>query len=134
MKKIIKRFLGWIKIKEKIHTEKFPPTFEEREIWWAILGENIGHEENGRGDDFIRPFVVIRKFNKELLFGIPCSSIMKENKYYFKIVVQAGNFKTSAMLSQARTISSKRLLKVVDKIGEESFGELKRALSEALLE
>ena len=134
MKKIIKKFLEWTKIKEKIHTEKLSPTFEEREIWWVILGENIGHEENGRGNYFVRPFVVIRKFNKELLFGIPCSSVTKENKYYFKIVVQAGNFKTSAMLSQARTISSKRLLKVVDKIGEESFGELKKALSKALLE
>lgn len=130
----MKRFLEWIGIKEKIHEEKLPPTFEEREIWWANVGENIGHEENGRGDDFARPFVVIRKFNKELLFGVPCSSIIKENKYYFKIVVQAGNFKTAALLSQARTISSKRLLNVVDKMGEESFGELKKALSKALFE
>jgi mRNA interferase MazF len=130
---MIKRFLEWIGLKEKIHTEKFPPTFEEREIWWAVLGENIGHEENGRGDDFARPFVVIRKFNKELLFGLPCSSVIKDNKYYFKIVVQAGNFKTAAMLSQARTISSKRLLNVVDKMGEESFEELKKALDKALL-
>jgi mRNA interferase MazF len=133
MQKIVKRFLEWIKIKEKIHEEKLSPTFEEREIWWAVLGENIGHEENGRGDDFVRPFIVVRKFNKELLFGVPCSSVVKENKYYFKIVVQAGNFKTAAMLSQARSISSKRLLKVVDKIGEESFEELKKAIDVALL-
>lgn len=130
----MKRFLEWIGIKEKIHTKKSPPTFEEREIWWTSLGENVGHEENGRGDDFIRPFVVVRKFNKELLFGVPCSSVIKENKYYFKIVVQAGNFKTAAMLSQTRTISSKRLLKVIDKMGEESFKELKKALIKALLE
>jgi len=130
----MKRFLEWIGIKEKIHTEKLPPTFEEREIWWANVGENIGHEENGRGNNFIRPFIVVRKFNKELLFGVPCSSVIKENKYYFKIVVQAGNFKTAAMLSQTRTISSKRLLKVVDKMGEESFKELKKALDKALLE
>lgn len=129
----MKRFLEWIGIKEKIHTEKLSPTFEEREIWWVNIGENIGHEENGRGDDFARPFVVIRKFNKELLFGVPCSSVIKENKYYFKIVVQAGNFKTAAMLSQARTISSKRLLNVVDKMGKESFGGLKKALYKALL-
>ena len=79
----MKRFLEWIKIKEKIHKEKMPPTFEEREIWWISLGENVGHEENGRGNDFVRPFVIIRKFNKELLFGVPCSSISKENKEYY---------------------------------------------------
>jgi len=128
----MKRFLEWIKIKIKIHTEKLPPTFEEREIWWTSLGENIGHEENGRGNDFVRPFIVVRKFNKELLFGVPCSSVIKNNKFYFKIVVQAGNFKTAAMLSQVRVISSKRLLNKIDKIGEESFKELKKALSKAL--
>ncbi|OHB01328.1 MAG: hypothetical protein A3A90_00430 [Candidatus Zambryskibacteria bacterium RIFCSPLOWO2_01_FULL_35_19] len=129
----MKRFLEWIGIKEKIHKKRLPPTFEEREIWWASLGENVGHEENGKGDDFVRPFVVIKKFNKELLFGVPCSSIMKNNKYYFKIIVRAGNFKTAAMLSQVRTISSKRLWKVIDKIGEKPFGHLKTALDKAVL-
>ena len=125
--------MEWIGIKEKIHKKRLPPTFEEREIWWASLGENVGHEENGKGDDFVRPFIVIKKFNKELLFGVPCSSIMKNNKYYFKIIVRAGNFKTAAMLSQVRTISSKRLWKVIDKIGEKPFGHLKTALDKAVL-
>lgn len=129
----MKRFLEWIKIKERIHTEKLPPTFEEREIWWSSLGENIGHEEDGRGNDFVRPFIIVRKFNKELLFGVPCSSAPKENKYYFKIVVQAGNFKTSALLSQGRVISSRRLLNKIDKMGDASFKELKKALEKALL-
>ena len=129
----MKRFLEWIGIKEKIHKKRLPPTFEEREIWWASLGENVGHEENGKGDDFVRPFIVIKKFNKELLFGVPCSSIMKNNKYYFEIILRAGNFKTAAMLSQVRTISSKRLWKVIDKIGEKPFGHLKTALDKAVL-
>ena len=58
---------------------------------------------------------------------------MKNNKYYFKIIVRAGNFKTAAMLSQIRTISSKRLWKVIDKIGEKPFGHLKTALDKTVL-
>jgi len=79
----MKRFLEWTKLKELLHFKKNPPSFDERKIWWANIGENIGHEEDGKDKRFVRPFVVIRKFNKELLFGVPCSSVFKESKYYY---------------------------------------------------
>jgi mRNA interferase MazF len=129
---MLKQFLKWIKIKELLHYKKQVPSFEEREIWWANIGENIGHEENGKDSQFTRPFVIVKKFNKELLFGIPCSSVDKENKYYFKIKIEAINFKTSALLSQARAISSKRLVRRIDKIGSGSFKKLKTALNKAI--
>ena len=128
----MKRFLEWIGIKEKIHNENNFPSFEERQIWWAYLGENVGHEEDGKGENFMRPFIVIRKFNKELLFGIPCSSITKDNQYYFEVVVWSGNFKTAALLSQGRTISSRRLVKIIDKVGESVFNDLKTAMIKAV--
>ena len=129
---MLKRFLEWIGLKEKIHNNEIPPVFEEREIWWVSLGENIGHEEDGKGNSFERPFVVVRKFNKELLFGVPCSSVSKKNKYYFNIHIKSKNLDTSALLSQAKTISSRRLLRMVDKIGSGVFRELKKALQRAL--
>jgi len=129
-----KRFLEWIKIKEFLHQRIQSPSFEEREIWWANIGENIGHEENGKGVNFIRPFIVIKKFNKELLFGIPCSSVNKESKFYYKIIMEKSNFETSALLSQSRVFSLKRLVRKIDKIGGSSFSELKKALDKALLE
>ena len=69
----------------KIHKNEITPVFQEREIWWTSLGENVGHEEDGKGISFERPFVVVKKFNRELLFGVPCSSVNKSNKYYFEI-------------------------------------------------
>jgi len=128
----MKRFLEWIKIKEFLHIKKQPPSFNEGEIWWANIGENIGHEEDGKDIRFVRPFVVIKKFNKDLLFGIPCSSVFKESRYYHKINMEMIDFETSALLSQARTISSKRLVRLIDKIGSGSFRELKTALSKAV--
>ncbi|OIO29540.1 hypothetical protein COX93_01890 [Candidatus Nomurabacteria bacterium CG_4_10_14_0_2_um_filter_30_12] len=128
----MKKFLEWIKIKELLHYKKQSPSFEERDVWWANIGENIGHEENGKDSNFIRPFVIIKKFNKELLFGIPCSSVDKENKYYFKIKIETINFETSALLSQAKTISSKRLVRKIDKVGSGSFIKLKTALHKAV--
>ena len=133
MKNIVKKFLEWIKIKEFLHETKKSPSFEEREVWWANIGENVGHEENGKGGQFTRPFVVIRKFNRELLFGVPCSSTFKENKYYCKFNTDTSNFRTSALLSQARSISSKRLIRKIDKMGSGSFREIKIALEKAIL-
>jgi len=130
----MKRFLEWIKIKEFLHLKKNPPGFNEGEIWWANIGENIGHEENGKDARFVRPFVVIKKFNKDLLFGVPCSSVFKENRYYYKINMETIDFETSALLSQTRTISSKRLVRLIDKIGSGSFRELKTTLSKAVFE
>ena len=129
----MKRFLEWIKIKEFLHLKNRPPSFGERDIWWANVGENIGHEENGKGSSFTRPFVVIRKFNRELLFGVPCSSVFKENKYYYKVSMENSDFETVALLSQARTVSSRRLVRKIDKIGNGSFRELKIALNKATL-
>ena len=129
----MKKFLEWIGIKEKTHNNDLLPSFEEREIWWVYLGENVGHEEDGKGEYFLRPFVIIKKFNKELLFGVPCSSVPKKNKYYFEVTLQSNDFTTNALLSQARVLSSRRLTKIVVKIGHGQFKKLKTALIEAVL-
>ena len=128
----MKRFLEWIGIKEQVHKNEILPIFQEREIWWVSLGENIGHEEDGKGNSFERPFVVVKKFNKELMFGTPCSSVHKNNKYYFKIFLKSKNLHTSALLSQARVLSSRRLLRRIDKLGSGVFREMKKALQKAL--
>lgn len=41
----------------------------EREIWWCSIGVNVGFEQDGTGQHFDRPVVVIRGFNKNLFFG-----------------------------------------------------------------
>ena len=53
---MIKKFLEWIGLKEKLHTaNSTPPLFKEGEVWWCVVGENIGIEMNGKGDVFSRP-------------------------------------------------------------------------------
>ena len=66
-KSILKIFVAWTKLKVMVHfseREIYPKT---REIWWASLGQNIGVEINGKNDNFERPVVIIKVFNK---FGV----------------------------------------------------------------
>ena len=58
-----KDFKGWHKDKEIIHNEKPRVFFHEREIWFTYLGVNIGFEQDGQGDKFLRPVIILRKFN-----------------------------------------------------------------------
>lgn len=62
---MIKRFLEWIGLKEKLHnTEYIPPLFKEGEIWWCYVGENVGIEANGKGNQFTRPVLIFKKYDK----------------------------------------------------------------------
>lgn len=111
---IVKRFLEWIKLKEKLHNNKYkPPLFKEGEIWWCSLGENIGSEINGKSKLFSRPVLVFKKLSKSTFMGIPMSSQDRKGSWYVQITL--GNIKSIVILSQARLLDYKRLS---SKIGE----------------
>ena len=47
MNGIIKRFLEWMTVKEKLHnTDADIPIVKERDLWWVSFGENVGSERN----------------------------------------------------------------------------------------
>lgn len=123
----------WTPVKAKIHnTESVRPGFHEREIWYCHLGENIGFEQDGKGDDFLRPVIILRKFNNEILWAIPLTSAIKESPYYFVISFGENKTKSSAILSQIRLIDAKRLGYTIGEVGKEEFEELKKKLKELI--
>ena len=46
------------------------------------IGKNIGYEQNGKGDEFLRPVVVLRKFSNRYFLGVPLSSKEKGGNYF----------------------------------------------------
>ena len=69
-----KRFRAWHKLKYKIsHNSDLPLGYKERDIWWLSLGHNVGVEEDGKGEMFNRPVLVVKGFNKDLFWGVPLS-------------------------------------------------------------
>ncbi len=69
---------------------------------------------------FERPVLVLKKFNKEMAFVLPMTSIEKDGKYYFNL-----NKDSSVILSQGGLVSSKRFLRRIRKIGNKTFEEIK---------
>lgn len=121
--KYFKDFDSWNIKKQKIDNDKPKlPYFKEREIWWLSIGVNVGYEEDGKHEDFLRPVLVITKFNQELFLGVPLSTKVKDNRYYIKIKLKGRTI--SAMISQIRTFSSKRILYKLGELDSQDFMEV----------
>jgi len=60
--------------KKRTDNKKIIPQIKQREIYWANIGENIGFEQNGKGDNFMRPLLIFKKFSNNIFFGIPLST------------------------------------------------------------
>jgi mRNA interferase MazF len=123
----IQWFETWSGIKISIHTNTEEPVyFREKEIWWTALGANVGFEQNGKNESYERPVVIIKKFNKDFFLGIPLTSKTKTGSYYFCLDVVGEQ--SSAILSQVRPMSSKRLLRKMSLVPTEAFKVLKERL------
>jgi len=131
MNDFIKDFDGWIAKKKEYHYRKTkPPMFKERDIWWASIGVNVGFEEDGKHEKFIRPVLVIKKFNQELFLGIPMSTKIKDNRYYVQVTVK--NKTVSVLISQIRVFSAKRIQDKLAELDEADFVKLRKEVTKMI--
>ena len=123
-----KKFDKWALIKEEVDQKNVPENlyFYEKEVWWCIIGLNIGTEINGKDEKFQRPVLIIKKFNKYQFWGIPLTSKNKNNKYSVSIIYLNNDKKIKSFLnlSQLKVFSAKRLTKKIGLIEEINFKEI----------
>ena len=97
----------WNEIKKKISSNCHKtPYYKDSDIWWISIGYNIGYEVFGKGKDYARPVLIIKKFNQYSFIGIPLSTKLKTNQSHIPITVN--NKTISALTSQIRIFSTKR--------------------------
>lgn len=124
MEEILNRFVAWVKIKAKIHIAEISVYFREGEIWWVNLGANVGHEEEGKNENFERPILILKKFNEHLIWAVPLSTQIKENNpYYYQY--ELGGKEYSAILPQLRALSSKRLIRRISMFPESDYNQIR---------
>ncbi len=126
-----KDFDTWNGLKKQIDSASERLYFHEREVWACHLGENIGSEQDGRGDGFLRPIIVLRKFNNEIFWGVPLTRTKKKSPFYFAFTL-AGSESSSAILSQLRLTDAKRLRRKIGVISKQEFASLKEKLKALL--
>ncbi len=126
-------FDTWNKLKKKIEIDTNEPNRfpKEGEVWMSSLGKNIGFEQNGSGDNFSRPVLIIKKFNNHMFWSVPLSSKQKNFDFYFNYVDPNGQ-KASAILAQIKLISVKRIERKMYDIQNKFFEEIKQKLKSFL--
>jgi len=117
----------WNKIKKDISKENTIVGYKNRDIFYMKMGVNIGFEQNGKGEDFVRPVVIIKGFNENMFFGVPLSTKIKDGKFYYSFEFKKENtvIKNNALLSQMKLFSTKRLLNKIGTINQDDFKKLK---------
>ncbi len=128
-----KNYKKWTSTKESLHNTKDARLFfHEREIWYCHLGENVGFEQDGIGDLFLRPIVIIRKFNNEIFWGVPLTRTHKSSQFYYSFNMHtedgAVTELSTAILSQIRLVDAKRLRRMIGYIPEDDLASLKQKL------
>ena len=121
-----KKFNEWNEIKKATHKIKKKVYFKERDIFFIRIGENIGFEQSGKGDMFLRPVIILKKFNNNFFMGIPLTTTTKEGIYYFEF--EFTNKKSKAILSQIKSFDVKRIKHKIGVINQKDFKKLKEKI------
>jgi mRNA interferase MazF len=95
-------------------------------VWWCSVGENVGVEISGKGQDFTRPVIVLKKLGRLAFFGIPTTTnTERKGSWYFPF--RHKGVDEVAMLTQARMFSYKRLHSKMGELDDEDYKKAKEA-------
>ncbi|MBQ8156461.1 type II toxin-antitoxin system PemK/MazF family toxin [Candidatus Saccharibacteria bacterium] len=120
-----KRFRIWARKKVELEFNGRQTNFHEGEIYWAGIGQNIGSEIYGKGDGFARPVLIYRKLGKYNFLAIPLTS--KEHVGTWYISFYHRGRKETAVLSQIRVLSPKRLYRKMGQIDNADYIKIRKA-------
>lgn len=126
-----KDYTLWNKIKTSLNNDKKRPYFHPREIWFCKLGLNVGFEQDGSGGEYLRPILILKKFNDKVCLIVPLTKSKKKGLYYFSFTYQP-NVISVAILSQIRLIDVQRLEYLSGYISKNDFKRIKEKIRQLI--
>ncbi len=125
-----KDFDKWNLKKKDIESLSQKFLFKTGEIWWCSVGLNVKAESCGKGENYQRPVLILKKLSRESFIGIPLSTKKKEGTWFCEITIHGE--KRYALLYQIRMFSSNRFQRRLASLDDADFKKVKEKL-EALL-
>ncbi len=129
------KYYEWAIQKRNLNLIDNFPRPKKRQVWWCVIGKNVGSEQSC-DEGFERPVLVVRVFGS-IFWGIPITSSDPENKketnpLYFKLeetqyTSNSGEIKTLhgfIALHQMRVYDGRRLKRKILKIDNKLFEKI----------
>ena len=126
-----KDFDAWNKQKKKIHDSVAAPFYHEREIWWCSLGVNVGFEQDGSGEEYRRPVLVLKGLSEQTFFAVPLTTSTQKHKLRPSIG-KVSEKEAHALLSQMRVADTKRLVRKIGYLDRKIFERIRKAAKDML--
>ena len=127
----MKNFSEWNDIKIETDRKESRIRIREGEIRWCRIGLNVGNEIVGKGQEFIRPVLVLKKFSGDVFLGIPLTSKVHLGNWYY--VLKHKEVERSLILNQSRLLDRKRLQEKLFEIPESEILKIKKAYANLIL-
>jgi mRNA-degrading endonuclease toxin of MazEF toxin-antitoxin module len=127
-----KDFKNWHDKKSSIDNIPERPFFHEKEIWFCYLGVNVGFEQDGESLEFLRPVVIIRKFNNQIFWAIPLTKSKKKDSPYYYSFSFISEIRSVAVISQIRLIDARRLSRKIGDISDSDFDNIKQKIKQLI--
>lgn len=125
----MKNFDEWNGKKKLINNTESNRLYSAREIWWCSFGINIGTEQDGKGELFLRPVLILKGFNRDACLVAPLTTSTKENIYRIDAGV-VDEEKAKVNISQMKVVDTKRLVEKVGFLEKEVFEKIKKSIKD----
>lgn len=125
-------FDAWNEIKQVTDMRTEPRNVSVGDVVFIRMGKNVGYEEDGKGDSFLRPVVVLRKYNKSIFTGIPLTTKEKTSVYYYDMGL-VGGVHNHAIVSQLRLYDTKRVEYPAGHAGKEVMRGLRERVAQVVV-
>ncbi len=126
-----KDFDSWNASKKGINQRTSSPFYHAREIWWCSLGINVGFEQDGSGDEFRRPVLILKGFGRHTCLVVPLTKSDKAHPLRPSIGLVDGT-EAHALLSQIRVLDTKRLVRKIGRLDQAIFSNIQKAVRDLL--
>ena len=128
---MLKDFDSWNQKKKIIDKRNGTKFYHSRDIWWCALGVNVGFEQDGKNENFLRPVLIIKGLSQETCLIAPLTASKLNQRYRISIGAINGK-EAKVVLSQIRVVDVKRLMEKILRLDEINFETIKKSLRDFL--
>lgn len=119
-------------LKKHLHDNRSEFYVKAREIRYMYFWINIGFEEDGKGDDFKRPALVLKKIGN-VFAVLPMTTGGKDTIFYHSLPDTYFKKPSRIILSQFRVVDKSRFIEKIGTVSVQDFLQIKEKLKALVL-